>query len=188
LVNGSSAVYFEKNNKMETMDSPVWAVYDRLRSARLSVKYYCWRLQTAERWSFWIDIVLVISAPTSAVAGLWFWQTVVGALLWKSLGVLSAVVAGIKPMLHLNKKIKDYEGCVSGYRTLDFDLMEIKTAIEQKRRYDAVLQAEFKRAQQRERVLVSKNPESRENARIRATCQEEVVKELPTEMFYIPEE
>lgn len=166
----------------------VWAVYDRLRSARLSVKYFCWKLQRIERASFWLDFVLLATAPSSAIAGLWFWQSETGRAVWQGLGVIAAVAAVVKPLLHLTKRIKDYESLVSGYRVLDFDLMELKGQVEQRKKYDPALQAEFKRIQQRERALVSKNPESREDRKMKRLCVAEVNTELPPEAFFVPEE
>ena len=173
---------------MSQNDHPVWSVYDRLRSATLSVKYYSRRLQQTERLNFALELLLLATAPSSVIAGLWFWNTDGGQLAWQILAIPAAIAAVLKPLLHLTKKIKDYEGVLSGYRILEFDLRELKIGIEQKQKYDSALQAEFKRAQQRERTLIGKNPESREDARIRKICQEEVIKELPAETFYVPEE
>lgn len=173
---------------MSSSDHPVWSVYDRLRSARLSVKYYACKLRQVERANFWLDFLLLASAPTSAIAGLWFWNLEWGQLIWKCFAIPTAVVAVAKPLLHLPKRMKDYEAVLSGYRILEFDLMEIKIGIEQKQRYDAQLQAEFKRVQQRERTLVGKTPEAQEDPKVRATCQAQVLKELPTDSFFVPEE
>ena len=173
---------------MSQSDHPVWPVYDRLRSARLSVKYYCRRLESAERTNFWLEFILLIAAPSSAVAGLWFWHTEAGQLAWKLLAIPAAIAAVVKPLLHLTKRIKDYEGVVSGYRVLEYDLQEIKIGIEQKKKFDTQLQADFKRALQRERTLVGKTPESRESSRVKQICQTEVVAELPAEAFFVPED
>lgn len=169
-------------------DHPVWSVYDRLRSARLSVKYYCCQIESAERKNFCLELILLVTAPSSAVAGLWFWNTEYGQIVWKLLAIPAAIAALLKPLLHLTKKIKDYEAVISGYRMLEHDLLELKIGIEQKRKYDAPLQAEFKRVQQRERTLVGKNPETRENPKVKAICQAEVLRELPTESFFVPED
>ena len=173
---------------MGSENHPVWTVYDKLRSARLNVKYYCCRLQSAERWNFALELVLLAAAPTSAIAGLWFWDTDPGKFVWKTLGVIAAFAALLKPLLGLTKKIKEYESIISGYRVLEFDLMEIKSLIEQKRKYDAALQADLKRALQRERTLVGKTPETREVASIKRKCEEEVNRELPVSSFFIPED
>lgn len=173
---------------MSETDHPVWSVYDRLRTARLNVKYYCGRLARFESISFWLDLLLAATAPTSAVAGLWFWDTEWGKPVWKLLAVVAALAAVIKPLLHLTKRIKDYETLVSGYRVLEFDLMQVKIGIEQKRKYDSALQAEFRRAQDRERNLVAKNPESNEHLKLKIACRHEVNQELPSEAFFVPEE
>ena len=171
---------------MDTKSHPVWTVYDRLRSARLNVKYYECRLQAIERVNFEIEMSLLASAPSSAIAGLWFWQTEDGKYVWQCMGVLAAIASIAKPLLGLTKKIKDYETVLSGYRTLEHDLAEIKGSIEQKQKYDPALQAEFKKVAEREKVLVAKNPETRESKRIKKRCEEEVRRELPVDGFYIP--
>jgi hypothetical protein len=169
-------------------DHPVWTVYDKLRSARLNVKYYGARLQRIERANLTIEYILLATAPSSAIAGLWFWNTEFGKPIWQSLGVLAAIAAVAKPPLNFTKRIKDYEGILVGYRTLEYDLMEIKTLIEQRGKYDQTLQSEFKKALQREKTLVAKTPETRENKKVKRACEEEVRRELPAERFFVPEE
>lgn len=167
---------------------PVWTVYDKLRTARLNVKYYSRRLDLLERKNFYIELVLLATAPSSAIAGLWFWDTTYGRLVWQYLGVVAAVAAVLKPLLGLTKRIKEVESVLSGYRTLEFDLMEIRALIEQKQKYDAVLQAEFKKALQREKALAGTTPETRENQNVKRKCDLEVRQELPPESFFVPEE
>lgn len=167
---------------------PVWTVYDRLRSARLSVKYYSARLEKWERINLTIEYVLLAAAPSSAVAGFWFWNTEIGNYVWQGFAGLAAILALAKPPLNITKRIKDYEGVLVGYRTLEYDLMEIKTLVEQRGKYDQTLQSEFKKALQRERTLVAKTPETRENRKVRAACEQEVLQELPAKNFFVPEE
>ena len=167
---------------------PVWSVYDKLRTARLNVKYYSRRMESVERWNFVIELVLLVTAPSSAVAGLWFWNTNIGKSAWQYLCVIAAFAAVLKPLLALTKRIKEYESVLSGYRFLEFDLMEIRSLIEQKQRYDAALQSEFKKALQRERTLVGKTPETRESQKIKSQCESEVLQELPAISFFVPQE
>ncbi len=134
---------------------PVWTVYDKLRTARLNVKYYSRRLQTLERQNFLIELVLLATAPSSAVAGLWFWEAEYGKVIWQYFGIVAAVTAVLKPLLNLTKRIKEFESVLSGYRTLEYDLMEIKSLVEQKKKYDSALQSEFKKSLQREKALAS---------------------------------
>lgn len=167
---------------------PVWTLYDRLRSARLSVKYYGCRLHLLERQNFWLEFMVAVAAPTSAVAGLWFMDYPVGKTVWQWMGVLAAVGAVAKPLLGWSKRIKEYDALLAGYRTLEYDLLEIKAAVEQKGRYDPTLQADLRKAIQRERALVSKIPEPRESMRVKRSCQAEVNNELPAASFFIPQQ
>lgn len=168
-------------------NNPVWGVYNKLRTARLNVKYYSRRLEQIERQNFLIELVLLATAPTSAIAGLWFWDTEYGSLAWKCLSVVAAIAAILKPLLAFPKKIKDFESVVAGYRTLEYDLMEIKDSIHQRGKYDNSMLTDFKKAQQREKALVGKTPETREVPRVKAVCEAEVRRELPDESFFVPE-
>ena len=165
---------------------PVWAVYDKLRTASLNVKYYSRRLVNLERQNFCIELFLMATAPSSAIAGLWFWQTETGKETWLVLGVVTAVLAVVKPLLGLTKRIRDLEGVLSDYRMLEYDLRELKSLIEQRQKYDAALQADFKRVGQRERSLVERTPESREVMRVKVLCEAEILKEYPIERFFVP--
>ena len=171
-----------------TENHPVWTLYDKLRTARLNVKYFGMRLQQYEMYNFYIELLLLVTAPSSAIAGLWYWQTEIGQYIWQIMGVSAAIAAVIKPLLSLTKRIKDYESILSGYRTLEYDLMEIKSLVEENNKYDSFMKKELRKASQREKSLISRNPESYENKKIKSICEEEVRKELPLECFIVPEE
>jgi len=173
---------------MEYDDHPVWALYDKLRTACLNVKYYERRLQYFETLNFYLDIALAVSAPSSASAKLPFWNTTIGNYIWISVSVIAAVVSVVKPFLALPKKIKEYEGIVSGYRMLYFDLEEIKSSVEQSQKYDKKMQFDFHKALQRERTLVGKCPEVCEKKNIKKICEDEVRNKYPSNSFYIPKE
>lgn len=173
---------------MSGEDHPVWSVYDKMRSACLNVKYYSRRLQFVERVNFGFEFTLGATAPSSAIAGLWFWNTEYGQPAWKFLAIVAAIAAVSKPLLNLTKRIKEYESVLSGYRTLEYDLREIRSLVEQKKKYDQPLQLEFKKALQREKSLIAKNPETRECARVKRKCEKEVLREFPPDKFFVPKE
>lgn len=167
---------------------PVWSVYDRLRTARLNVKYYSRRLQHLQRWNVFVELVLIASAPTSAIAALWFWRTEQGVVAWRYLGAIAAIAAVLKPFFALPSKIKKFEGLVTGYRLLEYDLQELRTTIEQEQEYAAPSQAELTKAIKKERELVSLEPTDRPWRRLLRECQQEVLSELPVEAFFVPKE
>ncbi len=69
----------------------------------------------------------------------------------------------------------------------EYDLVEIKDLIQQRGKYDSSMQADFRKAQQREKALVGKTPETRENRKVKKQCEAEVRQELPDDYFFIPE-
>lgn len=169
-------------------EHPVWGVYDLYRTAKLNVKYYTCKLSRVESANFYMEVVLLITAPSSAIAGLWFWETPLGQQMWKYLGIASAIIAVIKPALSLTKKIKKYEEVLSGYKGLEHDLFEIKEMITQKLKYDKEMQNDLKKAIKRKGILVNKEPGEKIDKKLIACCQREVDTELPAEKFYIPED
>lgn len=173
---------------MSRDEHPVWEVYDLYRTSRLNVKYFSELLHRTERKNFVLELILLCSAPTSTVAGLWFWETDIGHEVWKYFGVIAAFSAVIKPLLSLPKKMKEYGYLLSGYRTLEHDLQEIKSSIAHKKNYDKVAYADYNNAMKRKGVLVGKDPDAKENMKIKQKCEKEVLSELPSDAFYVPEE
>lgn len=172
---------------MENNQHPVWEVYDLYRTARLNVKYYSALLHKKERLNFILELILLCSAPTSAVAGLWFWESDLGKDIWMYFGIIAAFTSVIKPLLALPQKIKNYESLLSGYRTLEHDLHELKSAIFQKQKYDKIEKADYSKALKRKGSLVSKSSDAREDKKLIGKLTEEVNSELPHNQFYVPE-
>jgi cytochrome c oxidase subunit IV len=115
---------------MSREQHPIWTVYEKLRTACLNVRYYGRRLQGVERWNLSLEFVLGATAPSSAIAALWFWNTEYGQTAWKCLAIVAAIAAVAKPLLNLTSRIKEYESVLSGYRVLEYDLREIRSMIE----------------------------------------------------------
>lgn len=137
---------------MSQHEQAFWNAYDKLRTARSSAKYYGCQLEQAE-------IMLLpfkLSAPTSGISGLWLWNSCPGKITWQWFGVIGALTSIGNAAYATNKKIKLCDSVLEGYRTLEYDFMEIKSVIEQKGKYDKTLQNDFKRAHQREKSLVGR--------------------------------
>jgi len=172
----------------DTENNPVWEVYDLYRTSRLNVKYYSGLLHNVVTLTLILDFIVFCTAPTSAVSGLWFWDTEYGKDVWKYLAIITAFAAIIKPLLSLPKKIKDYESLVSGYKVLAHDLEEIKILIATEEKYGDVLKEDFKKALKRKRDLVKQDTHIKENKRLKKKCEAEVLSELPVDSFFIPTE
>ncbi len=167
---------------------PVWSFYDRLRTARLNTLYYSRRLDSVERTNRVMDIIICIAAPTSAISSFFLWEYEYGKIAWQIFVVIAVTLAMIKPFLNLTEQVKGFASVLSEYKILEHDLRKIKLSIDQNKKYDAALQCEFERVIERERILVSKSPETLEKKSIKKICEIEVLEEFPKDSFYIPEE
>lgn len=166
--------------------NPVWDVYNLLRTARLNVKYYSARIDTVESHHFWMDTIVAVTAPSSAIAGFTFIQTGSGEAIWSLLCVIAAGVAVIKPLLKLPKKLKAYEETLVGYKALDHDLQSISTQIKTARAYTVELQEQTVRALERKSKIASKETENKEDKKLKAKATAEVNNELQVESFFVP--
>lgn len=167
---------------------PVWDVYDEYRTARLNVKYHAGLLRRQKSINFWLELTLAVSAPTSAVAGLWFWQTDVGAMLWRIFAVIAAFVAIVKPLLGVSGKITNIEETLAGYKSLHHDLQNLTIRIKQEQRFDPVMRQRFYDLLDRKKELVTGSKVETENVRLKRDCERQVILELPVDAFFIPED
>jgi hypothetical protein len=167
--------------------NPVWVVYNELRTARLNVKYLQRNLRTLKRVNLSYEIVLAV-ATSSAVAGFSFWQQGVGKTIWAAVGVVAVLLSVLKPILSLPEAFQRKQELLASYMILDHDLNAIGLDIKIRSAFDESLRRQFKRALERKAELVKKDPGSPINERLRRSCYKEVLRELPTDSFYIPPE
>jgi hypothetical protein len=165
---------------------PVWGLYDQLRTARLNVKYFGVKLCRVERVSFALDFILMVAAPSSAVAGLWFWNTPTGEIIWRYFGIVAALAAILKPLLSFSKKIISYSDILAGYRILEHELSSIKEQVILSGTYNKKMQDKFLRLLEKEKDLIGKDPDSMIDQRLRKKCTSEVNEELPAQGFFVP--
>lgn len=168
-------------------NNPVWDVYDLYRTARLNKYYYSNKLSSTERWNFIIELIISISTPTSAIAGIWFMQTEHGQQLFKILIAVAAILSAIKPFLKLPKRIKDYDHCFSTYKSFEFDVEQIIIKIKQDQKYSDQAKKMLSAAQTRKGKIISSSPNYKIDEYLRGECQRKVINELPSNSFFIPE-
>lgn len=114
----------------------MWEVYDNLRTARLNIYYWTEKLDKPKHQNRSLEIFLAIAVPSSAVAGLSFWQSYYGPYVWGFLSSIAAFLSVAKPFLKLTERVESYEAAVARYRTIEGDLSELRTDIMQERAYD----------------------------------------------------
>jgi hypothetical protein len=167
-------------------DHPVWVLYDEHRTACLNVKYYSHKLRRLERWGFWLDASVAFAAPTSAVAGLWFFQSSLGHLIWSTMSIAAATAATIKPIAKIPTKIKALEQTVTGYQALLFDLKDLGNKVRTEGAYTKPMQKTFDDAIRKSKHLVQAEPDSSNDKVLLVLFEDEVRLQLPKENFFIP--
>ncbi len=165
---------------------PVWDVYDEARTARLNVHYYEHQFQSVARWNFWIELVLALSV-SSGIAGLWFWQTPVGGLFWKSLVSLAAVLAVVKPLAQLNNRAQQTAAQLVGWRTSDEGFRRLIVRISQFGKYDDAMRERFLELVETKSEVIRNEPPGVANRVVVRECFNEVNQELPVDAFFVPE-
>lgn len=177
-------------NQRRDLKHPVWEVYDDYRTALMNVKIQKAELKRLRRINYWIEIPLAITASAS-VAGLWIWGTVAGGYIWKTLGLISAFLAVLKPLLKIPDKIQQRGEMLADYSSIEHELEKIKKAVSQRGKYDNKLRQQYLKVVEKKGLAKAKYTGTKfleTNIKIKRVCTQEVNKELPASSFYIPED
>lgn len=169
------------------MDHPVWEVYNEYRTARLNVKYYSAKLASLQRRNLWIEWLLA-AASSSTVAGLWFFQTMAGEVVWKLLGSVAAMLAVYQPIAKLAEQIRRLEERVTAYRGLELDLERLSRKIAHRGAYDDELIQQFEALMDQKGEVVRSYIDPKVDEKLQEKCEAEVLDELPVSRFLVPEE
>jgi hypothetical protein len=166
-------------------DHPIWDVYDQYRTARLTVRYYEYRLKGLRRNNFIIELMLAISV-SAGVAGLWFWGTVVGGIIWKIIITVAAFAAVVKPLLKLPDRIQEQSVILAAWRELDDELQKLSVLVRQCGKYNSELQNRFLSLMEKRSAIVKKETAEAIDEKLREKCFEQVNQELPSDKFFVP--
>ena len=168
------------------LDHPVVDVYNQYRTARLNVRYLEAELKRRRKYVFWVEFLIAVSASSSAATA-WFFQGAIGSILWKALSGLTALLTIAKPLLKLSDKIRRGEEMLVGYKALDFDLERLTISIRERKAYDDELKKQFAVALEKKGRLMQADKESEPDEALLNECYEKVLRELPEDSFYVPE-
>lgn len=182
-----SFIEVTSETQMINKNHPVWAVYDLLRTIRLNVHYYTAKLERTKRKDFWIEIILAVVVPSSAIAGLPLWQNRYGVYAWSVLVIIAAVLAVIKPFLKLTEAVQSYEAVISRLRVVESELVELQHEIFQRRRYDQPMQDKLGVIIRNMGRVQEIEPIEQIDEKLRRTIFDRIRKESPNESFYVPE-
>jgi hypothetical protein len=174
------------NSQERNLQHPVWDIYDEYRTARLNVKINEYHLANYKKWNFLVEFILALTA-SSTVASFWFWQDAIGQTVWKYLSVITAVLAVLKPMLDLSGKIQKYSEILSDFKSLEHDFHKLTILINQQQRYDNAFKEQFYYLLDQKGFINQKTNEETIRKSKKQEFERQVINELPSHCFYIPE-
>ncbi|MGB7767642.1 MAG: hypothetical protein WBN22_02160 [Verrucomicrobiia bacterium] len=169
----------------DTSQHPVWSVYDELRTARLNVlclQNVLSSLRTSDRAS---EILIAVTTTTS-IGSFWFLQNKAGEYIWKTVGCVAVVVSIVKPILKYGHRIQANEKLLAGYTLLHHELNCLCIEIRFLQRFDNAIYKDFLKIMDSKADLLKASSETNVSATLRKKCEQQVLQELPTELFYIP--
>lgn len=175
-----------------SIQHPVWDVYNEYRTARLNVKLTNKKLVNLKRYNFFIEVLLAITAASSGLASvivsLWFFKIAIGEYIWKILIGLTAVIAVIKPFLKLPERIQNESELFTEIKSLDHDFRTLIILINQCKKYDDDLKTQFFKLLDKKGNIEKKSTAEYVKKRLKVRYEQEVMQELPSDKFFIPEE
>jgi hypothetical protein len=159
--------------------------WETLRSSRACDLYFGDVLDRASQTNFWFEIGLAATASGGTVAGLSFWQSSTGAIIWTGVGTIVAVAAWVKPFLKLDQKIKEYSKLQQAYREVNGSIRSLILGIRKDQRvspnhwtwYTKINESMNKAAQQWPPKIDVQHLDR---------CKETVNKEEPADKLWMP--
>jgi hypothetical protein len=176
------------NGTASADENPVWAVYDLLKTARLSFRYYSRKLSREERINRWLDILLAVTIPGSGVA-LWrLWSTAYGAWVWAIMAGAAALVLVVRPYLGIADRLLLYSVSAGAFRIIDGQLDNLRTDIFQERQYTEEMKSRFQQIARVMTAMRQGEPQEPQDNDLARSIQDEIDRELPASAFYVPRE
>lgn len=165
---------------------PVWEVYDLHRTCRLNVKYWSAKLVSLRRKNFCLEYILMATAPSSAIAGLVFWNTTYGKSAWSILICVTAIIAVAKPLLKLSDKLEKLQKVVTLYKSVEFQVEALENDIQREDEYSTTMVNTYKNLANQVGEISKDEPTESIDQDLRKSCYKEVNEELPFTHFYEP--
>ena len=165
---------------------PVWEVYDLHRTCRLNVKYWSAKLVILRRNNFFLEYLLMATAPSSAIAGLVFWNTTYGKTVWSILICVTAFIAVAKPLLKFSDKLEKLQKVVTLYKSVEFQIEALENDIQREDEYSTTIVNTYKNLANQVGEISKDEPIESVDQDLRESCYKEVNEELPFTNFYEP--
>ena len=108
---------------MSNTNTQLTEIYTFLCRSALNKEYFGERLYRAQRWNDILEIAIAVGTTGSGVSALTVWHVEPwGPFVWGSLTVVSAVLAVVKPIIQLNKRIERLTRLYLGHGNVPADV------------------------------------------------------------------
>jgi hypothetical protein len=159
-------------------------IYDLRRNCLLNELYYGRRLSLFSRLSLGLEVVVVVGSGASGVSGWILWTQPGLRAIWAVIAAVAVLLAALKPILHIDARIKRYSTLFSGYRQLSISMAGVVEDIAEAHGVPAEIERDVGRVRSRYRTLAA-DDDPRPSSKLIHSLQEEVNRRIPvTSLFY----
>jgi hypothetical protein len=159
-------------------------IHDERRTARMNCIYYEKRLKQLQHWNLAVEILIAL-ATSSGVAGLAFWKSDPGRIVWGGIAALAAIASAVKPLLGLSKRIEAAAELRQGYLQNFLAFNRLAMQIEGDGEVTAGHVAQHDRLADQVEAL-AKQDEINPRLRLLEAAQLQVAVEMPIETLWMP--
>jgi len=162
-------------------------IYDLRRNCLLNQLYYGHRLRLFSRINLWLDALIVIGSGASGVAG-WVIWTMYQELraVWAVIAATATLLTALKPVLHIDGRVKRYNTLFASYRQLSMSMAVIVEDIIEARCLSSELERQVHRLQGQYFGLATADDDPKPSARLVRQLQSEVNKQIPVDSLFYP--
>jgi hypothetical protein len=161
-------------------------IYTLLCRSALNKEYYGERLHRTQRWNDILEIAIAVGATGSGVSALTVWHVEPwGPFVWGTITAASALLAVVKPIIQLNKRIERLTRLYLGHTDNYTNLLVIVSRIQRHGGLTSEHLDAFETAEGKFQVL-SKDDDPRPNMNLLRRCDDLVRKRHPPELAWYP--
>jgi hypothetical protein len=163
-------------------------IYDLRRDCLLNELYYGYRLSLFSRINIWLDVVIVIGSGASGVSGWVIWTTYPQLkAIWAVIAATAILLTALKPVLHIDTRVKHYGILFASYRQLSMNMAGIVDELAEARRVSLELEREVSRVRTRYRAMAA-DDDPKPSPKLVENIQSEVNKRIPVDSLFYPDE
>jgi hypothetical protein len=163
-------------------------IYTLLSRSALNKEYYGIRLHRTQRWNDVLEIAIAIGTTGSGISALTLWKVQPwGPYVWGTMTVVSAVLAVVKPIIQLNKRMERLTRLYLGHTDNYTNLLVLVSRIQRHGTTTPELLSLFETAEAKFQEL-SKDDDPHPNTALLRRCEAAVRKRHPADLAWYPDE